>query len=57
MVAPRESAELAERLILDACEKQNIQAGQLTPHAACGAKLTRRPAGGLDQQPSENKTR
>ena len=33
MVAPRETAELAKRLIADTCDKQNIQPGQLTIHA------------------------
>jgi putative transposase len=33
MVAYRESAALAERLIGETCEKQRIEAGQLTLHA------------------------
>ena len=33
MLAPRESAALAERLIADTCAKQGIEAGQLTVHA------------------------
>src|SRR3981081_459556 len=33
MVAPRESAVLAERLIEETCAKQAIPAGQLTLHA------------------------
>ena len=40
MVAPRESAELARRLIEDTCERQNIQPGQLTVHADRGFAMT-----------------
>ncbi len=40
MVAPRESATLAERLITATCEKQGIQAGQLTVHADRGPAMT-----------------
>jgi putative transposase len=40
MVAPRESAELAKRLIEDTCEKQHIQPGQLTIHADRGFVMT-----------------
>ncbi len=36
MVAPRETAELAKRLIVATCEKQGIAAGSLTIHAARG---------------------
>jgi putative transposase len=43
MVAPRESAELAERLIEDSCAKQNIQRGQLTVHADRGSAMTSKP--------------
>src|ERR1035438_8857510 len=39
MVAPRESAELAKRLIADTCEKQDIQPGQLTIHADRGSSM------------------
>jgi putative transposase len=40
MVATRESATLAERLITATCEKQGIQAGQLTVHADRGPAMT-----------------
>jgi putative transposase len=43
MVAPRESAELAKRLIEDSCTKQNIQRGQLTVHADRGSAMTSKP--------------
>lgn len=43
MVAPRESAELAKRLIDDACVKQNIQPGPLTVHADRGSAMTSKP--------------
>jgi putative transposase len=40
MVAHRESATLAERLIAATCEKQGIRAGELTIHADRGAAMT-----------------
>jgi len=40
MVAPQESATLAERLIATTCEKQAVPAGQLTIHADRGAAMT-----------------
>jgi putative transposase len=43
MVAERESAELAERLIAETCEKQGIQPGQLTIHADRGSAMTSKP--------------
>ena len=43
MVAPRETAELAKRLIADTCDKQNIQPGQLTIHADRGSSMTSKP--------------
>jgi putative transposase len=39
MVAYRESAELAKRLIEDSCKKQRIQPGQLTLHADRGTSM------------------
>ena len=39
MVAYRESAELAKRLIDESCQKQNIQPGQLTLHADRGTSM------------------
>jgi len=43
MVAPRESAVLAERLINETCEKQGIQQGQLTLHADRGPSMRSKP--------------
>ena len=43
MVAPRETAELAKRLIADTCEKQNIPPGQLTLHADRGSSMKSKP--------------
>lgn len=39
MVAPGESAVLAERLIAEACERQGIESGQLTIHADRGPSM------------------
>jgi putative transposase len=43
MVAPRESAELARKLIEDTCGKQQIHPGQLTIHADRGSSMTSKP--------------
>ena len=43
MVAMRESAELAKRLIEESCAKQNIQPGQLTLHADRGSSMSSKP--------------
>ena len=43
MLAPRESAALAERLIADTCAKQGIQPGQLTLHADRGGAMRSKP--------------
>jgi putative transposase len=43
MVAPRESAELAKRLIGDTSGKQNIVPEQLTIHADRGTSMTSKP--------------
>ncbi len=43
MVASRESAELAKRLITESCEKQDIQKGQLTIHADRGSSMKSKP--------------
>ena len=43
MVAMRESAELAKRLIEQSCAKQNIQPGQLTVHADRGTSMSSKP--------------
>ena len=40
MVALRESAELAKRLIAESCQKQRIQPGQLTLHADRGTSMS-----------------
>src|SRR5207245_8972962 len=43
ILAPRESAALAERLIAETCAKQAIAPGQLTVHADRGAAMTSKP--------------
>jgi putative transposase len=43
MVAPRESAELARKLIEETCQKQNIQPGQLGLHADRGSAMRSKP--------------
>lgn len=43
MVAPRETAELAKRLIAETCAKQGIVAGALTIHADRGTSMTSKP--------------
>lgn len=43
MIAPAESAALAERLIFDTCAKQNIEKGQLTIHADRGSSMKSKP--------------
>ena len=43
MLATRESAALAEKLIADTCAKQDIGRGQLTIHADRGSSMTSRP--------------
>jgi putative transposase len=43
MVAMRESAELAKRLIEESCGKQQIQRGQLTLHADRGTSMSSKP--------------
>lgn len=40
MIAERESAVLADRFISETCEKEGIQAGQLTIHADRGTSMT-----------------
>ncbi len=42
LVAPRESATLAEKLIRESCGKQSILPGQLTVHADRGSSMTSR---------------
>jgi putative transposase len=43
MLAPRESAVLAERLIAETCAKHGIQPGQLTLHADRGSSMRSKP--------------
>ena len=43
MVAPRESAQLAKKLIEASCTKQRIGRGQLTVHADRGSSMTSKP--------------
>ena len=43
MVAHRESAEMARKLIQDTCNKQQIAYGQLTIHADRGSSMTSKP--------------
>jgi putative transposase len=43
MLAPRESAALAEKLISDTCARQGISRGQLTLHADRGSSMTSKP--------------
>jgi len=43
MLAHRESATLAERLIRETCERQGIAPGQLTVHADRGSSMTSKP--------------
>jgi putative transposase len=43
MVAYRETAELAKRLLAETCQKQGIAPGQLTVHADRGSSMTSKP--------------
>jgi putative transposase len=43
MLATRESAALAEKLIADTCARQGIGQGQLTIHADRGSSMTSKP--------------
>jgi putative transposase len=43
MLAPAESAVLAEKLIRETCAKQNIERGQLTIHADRGSSMKSKP--------------
>lgn len=56
MVAPRESAELACKLIEETCEKQNIQPGQLCLHADRGSAMRSKPVALLLADLSVTKT-
>ncbi len=56
MVAPREGAVLASKLIEETCAKQNIQAGQLTVHADRGSSMRSKPVAFLLADLSITKT-
>jgi putative transposase len=43
MVAAREAASLAERLLADTIASQQVEAGQLTVHADRGTSMTSKP--------------
>ena len=43
MIAPAESAALAEKLIKETCAKQDIEKGQLTLHADRGSSMKSKP--------------
>jgi putative transposase len=43
MIAPADSATLAETLIRETCDKQHIERGQLTIHADRGSSMTSKP--------------
>jgi putative transposase len=43
MIAPAESAVLAETLIRETCDKQSIEKGRLTLHADRGSSMTSKP--------------
>lgn len=43
MVASRESAELAQRLVRDACERHRVRPDQLTIHSDRGPSMTSKP--------------
>lgn len=43
MVAEKESAALAQKLIDETCDRQNIEPGQLTIHADRGTSMTSKP--------------
>ena len=56
MLAPAESATLAQRLIAETCTKQQIEPGQLTLHADRGASMTSKPVALLLADLSVTKT-
>jgi putative transposase len=56
MVAPREGAELARKLIEETCEKQNIQPDQLRLHADRGSAMRSKPVALLLADLSVTKT-
>ena len=56
MLAPRESAELAKKLIEETCEKQNIQPDTLGLHADRGSAMRSKPVALLLADLSVTKT-
>ena len=56
MLAPRETSELARKLIEQTCEKQNIQPGQLGLHADRGSAMRSKPVALLLADLSVTKT-
>jgi len=56
MLAHRESAELAERLISTTCERQHIERSQLTLHADRGSSMTSKPVAFLLSDLGSTKT-
>ena len=56
MVASRESADLAKRLIAESCAKQGIQKGQLTIHADRGSSMKSKPVAFLLSDLGNTKT-
>ena len=56
MVAPRETAVLASRLIAETCAKQGVAHGTLTIHADRGTSMTSRPVALLMADPGITKT-
>jgi putative transposase len=56
MVAMRETAELARKLIEETCQKQNIQPGQLGIHADRGSSMRSKPVAFLLADLSVTKT-
>ena len=56
MLAPRESAELAKKLIEETCEKQNIQPDSLGLHADRGSAMRSKPVALLLADLSVTKT-
>jgi putative transposase len=56
MVAPREGAQLARKLIEETCEKQNIQPQQLSLHADRGSAMRSKPVALLLADLSVTKT-
>jgi putative transposase len=56
MVAPRESADLAQKLIEETCQKESIQPGQLVLHADRGSAMRSKPVALLLADLSVTKT-